>query len=140
VSDRDLRREGALSYIFRGFATRPPPGGHFPTNCPATGWRLGPAKDDVEQNDKRGLYNGFGDGLAQAFEFAVTPAIFGVIGYFIDRAIGTVPLFTIILSLLCVVGIFLKTWYVYDAAMKAHEEESPWASRQRSSTLPERQP
>jgi F0F1-type ATP synthase assembly protein I len=103
------------------------------------GWRLGPAKDDVEQNDKRGLYNGFGDGLAQAFEFAVTPAIFGVIGYFIDRAIGTVPLFTIILSLFCIVGIFVKTWYVYDAEMKAHEEASPWASRRRSSTLPERQ-
>jgi F0F1-type ATP synthase assembly protein I len=93
----------------------------------------------VEQNDKRGLYNGFGDGLAQAFEFAVTPAIFGVIGYFIDRAIGTVPVFTIILALLCIVGIFVKTWYVYDAEMKAHEEASPWASRRRSSTLPERQ-
>jgi F0F1-type ATP synthase assembly protein I len=136
-----LRRQGGLSYIFRDFAKRSAT--MAATSRPAVrrlAGRLGPAKDDVEQNDKRGLYNGFGDGLAQAFEFAVTPAIFGVIGYFIDRAIGTVPLFTIILALLCIVGIFLKTWYVYDAAMKAHEEESPWASRKRSSTLPERQP
>jgi F0F1-type ATP synthase assembly protein I len=94
----------------------------------------------VEQNDKRGLYNGFGDGLAQAFEFAVTPAIFGAIGYVIDRALGTVPLFTIVLSLLCLVGIFLKTWYVYDAEMRAHEEQSPWARRERSARMPERQP
>ena len=83
----------------------------------------------MEQKDKRDLYNGFGDGLAQAFEFAVTPAIFGVLGYILDRAIGTVPVFTIILALLCVVGMFLKTWYVYDAAMKAHEDSSPWAPR-----------
>jgi F0F1-type ATP synthase assembly protein I len=63
----------------------------------------------VEQNDKRGLYNGFGDGLAQAFEFAVTPAIFGAIGYVIDRVLGIVPVFTIILSLFCLIGIFVKT-------------------------------
>jgi F0F1-type ATP synthase assembly protein I len=94
----------------------------------------------VEQNDKRGLYNGFGDGLAQAFEFAVTPAIFGAIGYVIDRALGTVPVFTIILSLFCLIGIFVKTWYVYDAEMKAHEERSPWARRDSSARVPERQP
>ena len=75
----------------------------------------GPAKDDVEQNDKRDLYNGFGDGLARAFEFAVTPAIFGVLGYLPRPGLGTVPVFTIVLALLCVVGMFLKTWYVYDA-------------------------
>jgi F0F1-type ATP synthase assembly protein I len=94
----------------------------------------------VEQNNKRGLYNGFGDGLAQAFEFAVTPAIFGAIGYVIDRALGIVPVFTIVLSLLCLVGIFLKTWYVYDAEMRAHEATSPWARRERSVPVVERQP
>jgi F0F1-type ATP synthase assembly protein I len=99
----------------------------------------GRQKDDVEQNDKRGLYNGFGDGLAQAFEFAVTPAIFGVLGYLLDRALGTVPIFTIILALLCVIGIFLKTWYVYDAAMKVHEEEAPWARRGRSPSVSKEQ-
>jgi hypothetical protein len=68
----------------------------------------------VDQNDKRDLYNGFGDGLARAFEYAVTPAIFGVLGYLLDRAIGTVPVLTIVLALICVVGMFLKTWYTYD--------------------------
>jgi F0F1-type ATP synthase assembly protein I len=81
----------------------------------------------VDQNDKRDLYNGFGDGLARAFEYAVTPAIFGVIGWLIDRAVGTMPLFTIVLALLCVVGMFLKTWYTYDAMMRAHDAKSPWA-------------
>jgi hypothetical protein len=80
----------------------------------------------VDQNDKRDLYNGFGDGLARAFEYAVTPAIFGFLGWLLDRAVGTLPLFTIVLALLCVVGMFLKTWYTYDAMMRAHDAESPW--------------
>jgi F0F1-type ATP synthase assembly protein I len=134
-----LRREGTLSYIFRDFTKRSPPWRPLPDQLYGTDRRLGPAKDDVEQNDKRGLYNGFGDGLAQAFEFAVTPAIFGVLGYILDRAIGTVPIFTIILALLCVIGIFLKTWYAYDAAMKVHEEEAPWARRNRPSSISEQQ-
>ena len=80
----------------------------------------------MDQNPKRDLYNGFGDGLALAFEFAVTPAIFGVLGYLLDRAIGTVPVFTIIFALLCVVGMFVRIWYTYDASMRAHEARAPW--------------
>jgi F0F1-type ATP synthase assembly protein I len=80
----------------------------------------------VDLNDKRDFYNGFGDGLARAFEYAVTPAIFGFLGWLLDRAVGTVPLFTIVFALLCVVGMFLKTWYTYDAMMRAHDAESPW--------------
>jgi len=84
-------------------------------------------KDDVDQSEKRDFYNGFGDGLARAFEFAVTPAIFGFLGYLLDHAVGTVPLFTIALSLLCVVGMFLKTWYTYDLSMREQEAKAPWA-------------
>jgi F0F1-type ATP synthase assembly protein I len=88
---------------------------------------LGQAKEDVDQNDKRDFYNGFGDGLARAFEFAVTPAIFGFLGYLLDRAIGTLPVFTLILALVCIVGMFLKTYYTYEDAMRAHDAKSPWA-------------
>jgi len=92
----------------------------------------------VDINDKRDLYNGFGDGLARAFEYAVTPAIFGFLGYLLDRAIGTMPIFTIVLALLCVVGMFLKTWYAYDASMKAHEARAPWAPAPQPSSGRER--
>jgi Putative F0F1-ATPase subunit Ca2+/Mg2+ transporter len=80
----------------------------------------------VDLSDKRDFYNGFGDGLARAFEYAVTPAIFGFLGWLLDRAVGTLPLFTIVFALLCIVGMFLKTWYTYDASMRAHDAESPW--------------
>ncbi len=72
-------------------------------------------------------YSGFGDALAQAFEMVVTPLLFGVGGYFLDRWLGTSPLFTIILSLLGIVGMSAKMWYAYDARMRAHEATAPWA-------------
>jgi len=84
----------------------------------------------VDNNDKRDLYNGFGDGLARAFEYAVTPTIFGFLGWLLDRAVGTLPLFTIVFALLCIVGMFLKTWYTYDAMMSAHDSKSPWGRPQ----------
>jgi F0F1-type ATP synthase assembly protein I len=87
-------------------------------------------KDHVDQNDKRDLYNGFGDGLALAIEFAVTPAIFGGLGYLLDRALGTLPVFTIILALFCVVGMFVKIWYTYEASMREQEARAPWGRPQ----------
>jgi F0F1-type ATP synthase assembly protein I len=84
----------------------------------------------VDQNDKRDLYNGFGDGLAVAFEFAVTPAIFGGLGYLLDRAIGTLPVFTIIFALFCLVGMFVKIWYAYEASMREQEARAPWGRPQ----------
>ena len=64
---------------------------------------------------------GFDDGLSKAFELALTPAVLGVGGWLLDTRIGTTPLFTLVLSLLGVIGTSLSLWYRYDAAMKAQE-------------------
>lgn len=79
------------------------------------------------RDDKRDLYNGFGDALSRAFEFAVTPAVFGFLGYLLDVRLGLVPVFTIVLLLMALVGMFVRTWYSYDAAMKVHDAAQPWA-------------
>jgi F0F1-type ATP synthase assembly protein I len=42
-----------------------------------------------EQRARRELNNGFGDALSRAFELAATPAIFGGIGWLLDRWLGT---------------------------------------------------
>jgi F0F1-type ATP synthase assembly protein I len=68
------------------------------------------------------LNNGFGDALSNAFELAVTPAIFGVLGYFIDRALGLVPLFTLVFSLFVIGYMFWKFWRKYEVDMTRHEE------------------
>ena len=72
------------------------------------------------------LYQGLGNTLAVAFEFVATPAIFGVIGYFIDRAAGTTPLFLITLLLFGIIGMSVKMWFGYDHAMRLNDKDSAW--------------
>ena len=38
----------------------------------------------MEQTPTQHLYNGFGNALARGFELVVTPALFALIGHFID--------------------------------------------------------
>jgi hypothetical protein len=73
------------------------------------------------------LANTFGLGFSRAFELAVTPALFGAMGYGLDRWLGTLPLFTAILSVLVLIGMLLRTWYGYCYRMEAIEAQGPWA-------------
>ncbi len=83
----------------------------------------------MDGRDQRDMYRGFGDGFTRAFEMALTPAVFGVFGYMLDRWIGIVPVLTIVLFLMAVFGQFVKMYYTYDARMKVHEAAGPWAAR-----------
>jgi hypothetical protein len=67
-------------------------------------WRL----PDLKSHDR-----GFGDGLSAAFELVVTPAIFGVGGFFLDRVLGTVPVFTLVLSVVVLIYMVWKFWAQY---------------------------
>ena len=68
-----------------------------------------------------------GNAFARGFELAVTPALFGLMGYGLDRWLGIVPVLTIVFVLLTLVGMMLKTWYGYVARMETIEAEGPWA-------------
>lgn len=48
--------------------------------------------------ETREMRQGFGDAFAAAFELAVTPAIFGFLGWLLDGRIGTTPVFTIVFA------------------------------------------
>lgn len=83
----------------------------------------------MDLRDRRDTYNGFGEGLSRAFEIAVTPAIFFMFGYALDRYIGTVPIFSIVLLLAAFIGMFIRLWYAYDAKMNELESSGPWSNR-----------
>jgi F0F1-type ATP synthase assembly protein I len=83
----------------------------------------------LDLRDRRDLYNGFGDGLSRAFELAITPAVFAGLGWLVDRALGTTPLFMIVLLLFAVAGVGYMTWFRYEADMKAREAEAVWGRR-----------
>jgi Putative F0F1-ATPase subunit Ca2+/Mg2+ transporter len=59
---------------------------------------------------------------SQGFELALTPAVFGLIGYGIDRLLGTVPAVTIVLAVFAFVGVAVRMWFGYDAQMKVEQE------------------
>jgi F0F1-type ATP synthase assembly protein I len=52
--------------------------------------------DDAAARERRQLTDGFGNALAKAFELAFTPAIFGFLGWLLDRRLGTEPLFLLL--------------------------------------------
>ena len=75
------------------------------------------------QRAKRELNRGFGDALAAGFEFAAVAAIFAGVGWLIDRRLGTAPVFTIILVVVALAGLFARFWYSYEATMRRHEAD-----------------
>jgi F0F1-type ATP synthase assembly protein I len=62
-----------------------------------------------------------------SFELAITPVLFGAVGYLLDRWLGIVPIFTLILLLVAFGGVAAKLWRGYDREMRLHEENGPWA-------------
>jgi F0F1-type ATP synthase assembly protein I len=72
---------------------------------------------------KRELNNGFGNALTVAVELAVTPAIFALLGWQIDRWLGTSPLFLLLFFVFTVGYVSWKQYVTYDAKMRHQEHE-----------------
>ena len=70
---------------------------------------------------KRELNNGFGNALNSAVELAVTPALMSLLGWQIDRWLGTSPLFLIVLFTFTYV--VWRQFVVYDATMTRKEQD-----------------
>ena len=68
---------------------------------------------------------GFGNALSRALEFAATTVVFSLLGWFIDRRAHTAPAFVIGLTVLALVGQFVRLYYAYDLEMKAHDAALP---------------
>jgi F0F1-type ATP synthase assembly protein I len=77
--------------------------------------------------DRQHLYNGFGNSMARAIELVVTPVLFGLIGFGLDRWLGIAPVLTIILTLFALIGMGVRSYYGYDKDMAAAEADRPWA-------------
>lgn len=70
---------------------------------------------------RRQTYNGANDAMARAMEIAVTPIIFGFLGYRLDLWLGSGPAFTVVLSTFCLAYLSWKMYVAYSAEMQAHE-------------------
>ncbi len=73
------------------------------------------------------LYRTFGNGYTRAFELAVTPTLFGLMGYGLDRWLGIIPVLTLVFALTAFLSLLLSTWSGYVEQMKSLESAGPWA-------------
>jgi F0F1-type ATP synthase assembly protein I len=88
--------------------------------------------EDADVDDLKGRqepYDGFGETVAKGIEFALTLAIFLGLGYGLDRLTGLLPVFTILFVVVGLVGLGTKTYYTYEARMRALDASSPWGRR-----------
>lgn len=76
---------------------------------------------------RRGLWNGLGEGMAQALELVVTPVLFALAGVWLDGRLGTAPWFAVGLLLFAILGVTVAAYYRYEARARAEEEGKPWA-------------
>jgi F0F1-type ATP synthase assembly protein I len=76
--------------------------------------------------DHQALYNGFGNALGQAVEFAGTPIIFFLVGLWLDHKFGTAPVFAVSMFVVAIIGVSAGAYYRYKAAMEQEEKGKPW--------------
>jgi len=75
----------------------------------------------------RDINNGFGDGLAAAFEMVATPMLFAFFGFLLDRRLGLHLVFTLIFGLVVFGYEIWRLVMRYSAQMAAHDASAPWA-------------
>jgi F0F1-type ATP synthase assembly protein I len=80
----------------------------------------------VELREHQATWQGFSDALGMAVELVATPMVFALLGYGLDRWIGTSPLFAIVLGLFGLIGIVARTYFWYQTHVRREEEGKPW--------------
>lgn len=87
-------------------------------------------------NDKPVMSQAFSDEMTRGIELVATPVVVGLLGWLLDGAVGTTPLFTVAFAVFAVVATLIKLWYGYEAEMRAHEAAGRWTRR--TPTVPAR--
>lgn len=67
-----------------------------------------------------------------SFELALAPAIMALLGLWLDRTIGTVPLFTLVFAAAGIAGAFAKIYYRYRNSMAELDADAPWQGHART--------
>jgi F0F1-type ATP synthase assembly protein I len=60
------------------------------------------------------------------FELVFSPLLLALVGYGLDRLLGTLPLLTIIFGIVGLCGAVAKLYFTYRLEMEQHEASGPW--------------
>jgi F0F1-type ATP synthase assembly protein I len=77
----------------------------------------------VNLRDRQELNNGFGNALSRAVELAVTPMIFGFLGFLLDSRLGARPAFMLTFFLIVFGYTLWKHYTLYSAAMDREQHK-----------------
>ncbi len=80
----------------------------------------------MDEAKRRELHEGMQEGIARGhggYDLALTPLLFGLIGFWIDSKLGWIPVLTILFTVVSFIGVILKTYFVYQYQMNIHLAE-----------------
>ena len=83
------------------------------------------------RSHKPALNELLGDESARGIEIAVTPLVFGGLGWLLDGRLGTGPWITLGFAAFALVATVAKMWFTYDAEMRQLEASSRWSGATR---------
>lgn len=98
----------------------------------------------VNQSQRRELNDGLFHRSHGGFELALSPVLFSLLGLWLDRTVGTTPLFCVLFAVIGFAGVAVKLYFVYRhgmdtlAAERAARQAEPATSADRRTTLVER--
>jgi F0F1-type ATP synthase assembly protein I len=72
----------------------------------------------LNDSQRRELSNDIFHRSTGSFELVLSPLILGFLGFLLDRAIGTVPIFTIVFAVAAMGGAAARVYYGYRYAMR----------------------
>lgn len=67
-----------------------------------------------------------------SFELAFAPLLLALGGLWLDRTLGTVPVFTLVLAFVGIAGTFAKLYYSYRHSMAELDADSAWTGHRRT--------
>jgi F0F1-type ATP synthase assembly protein I len=83
----------------------------------------------VKLRSQAGTQRTVDDGLSQALSLVVGPVLFAFLGWLLDRALGTGPLFLIAFGIFGFLAAVTALYFRYNAAIQRDEADKPWNRR-----------
>ncbi len=79
---------------------------------------------------RQAINRGFSDALGRGIDLALTPVVFGLVGWGLDRWLGTWPIFTVVIATIGTAGTAVKIKLGYDKQMAAFDDTAATKRRQ----------
>ncbi len=92
----------------------------------------------MDQSQRREFNDGLFHRSHGGYELALSPVLFSLLGLWLDRTVGTTPLFCVLFAVVGFTGVAVKIFYSYRHGMAVSAEQRAAAEAARRSVPSER--